>query len=620
MKQKMSQRIILKLAIGLVSLCSLLTLAGILAKVYGGYHFDILTNSGGIFFIAGCSLLFFHYLVGRHLESLARQIGRLDVTNHGAALALSRRAAKGKDELDAVVSALNTTLERARQAYKTLASNEERLLLFFDSTEEAIIGVDRDDTCTFANDNCLQLLGKKEYEEILGKKLSTLFTHSDDKGSWRGDSHSCIHQVMEKGMAHQCDDGFIVLPFGKKIFASLRAYPVFKAGEVTGALVFINDNSEKRQLLRERELLSQAIEQVPVMIVIADAEQRIQYANSGAEQLTGFSRRELLHQSIFLTNDGYSAVDAHLAAAKDDLLQGKKWEGLLETRSKWGKPLKFFSVISPVFDESRRLVNLIAVAREVSYEIAMQNEVIKNKKMEAVSRLSASFAHEFGNPLFGVRSVLSDFSERITYSENDKYLLELAHGECERMRNMVREFQQLDRQHPASGDVLEIPRIIGAVLLASEPLLTAHNIHTLCDFSDATRDIVGNTGKLSVVLESIITNGVESMAGGGGILRISTTLKGDCLQIQVGDSGGGIKTEHQEYIFEPFFSTKAAVEGKGLGLSMAYGTMKGLGGTITFVSEEGKGSVFTIHLPLKEANFTLSQGFGDSAAAPLSCP
>lgn len=615
----MSQRIILKLAISLVSLCSLLTLAGTLAQVYGGYHVDVLTNSAGIFFVAGCSLLLFHYLVGRHLESLARQIGRLDVTNHGSTLGLSRRAANGKDELDAIVFALNTTLERARQAYTTLASNEERLLLFFDSTEEAIIGVDRDDTCTFANDNCLHLLGKKEYEEIIGKKLSGLFTHSDDKGSWRQNPHFCIHQVMEKGMARQCDDGYIVLPFGKKLFVSLRAYPVFKAGEVNGALVFINDNSEKRQLLRQRELLSQAIEQVPVMIVIADAEQRIQYANSGAEQLTGFSRRELLHQSIFLTNDGYSAVDEHLAAAKDNLLRGKKWEGLLETRSKWGKPLKFFSVISPVFDDKKRLVNLIAVAREVSCEIAMQNEVIKSKKMEAVSRLSASFAHEFGNPLFGVRSVLSDFSERITFSENDKYLLELAHGECERMRNMVREFQQLDRQHPASADVQEIPRIIGAVLLASEPMMTAHNIHTLCDFSDATRNIVGNTGKLSVVLESIITNGVESMTGGGGILRIATALKGDCLQIVVGDSGVGIKAEHQEYIFEPFFSTKEAVEGKGLGLSMAYGTMKGLGGNITFVSEEGKGSVFTIHLPLKEASFPSPQGFADSAVSPLSC-
>ena len=606
------------MAIGLVSLCSLLTLAGVLAQVYGGYQGDVITNCVSVFFVAGCSLLLFHYLVGRHLESLARQIGRLDFTNHASTLVLNRRVGKGEDELDAVVFALNTTLERARQAYMTLAGNEERLLLFFDSTEEAIIGLDRDDTCTFVNDNCLQLLGIKEYEGIIGKKLAALFIHSDDKRSGCEDPHYCIHQAMEKGMAHQCDDGFIVLPFGKKIFASLRAYPVFKAGEVTGALVFINDNSERRQLLRERELLSQAIEQVPVMIVIADAEQRIEYANSGAEQLTGFSRRELLHQSIFLTNDGYSAVDERLVAAKDNLLQGKQWEGLLETRSKWGKPLKFFSVISPVFDDRKHLVNLIAVAREVSCEIAMQNEVITNKKMEAVSRLSASFAHEFGNPLFGVRSVLCDFSERITFSENDKYLLELAHGECERMRSMVREFQQLDRQHPANEDVLEIPRIIGAVLLASEPLLTAHKIHTFCDFSDATRNIVANTSKLSVVLENIITNGVESMAGGGGILRISTALAGDCLQILVGDSGGGIKSEHQEYIFEPFFSTKAAVEGKGLGLSVAYGTMKGLGGNITFVSEEGKGSVFTIHLPLKEANFTPPPDFADSVVSPLS--
>ncbi len=601
MTQKLFHGVTLKLALWLVLLSSMVTIAGTVAQMYGDFRRDLLANGISIFLIAGCALVLFYFFVTRHLESLARQIARLDFSDPESALILSRKSCEGDDELDAVVSGLNTTLARARGAYKTLAGNEQRLLLFFDSTEEAIIGVDRDGICTFANDACLQLLAQKDYEAVIGKELHTLFNHSDYKNPHQVDGQDLIRQAMTKGLALQCEDGFISLPFGKNLFVAIRAYPVFKAGEVSGALLFINDNSEKRQLRRDRELLSQAIEQVPVMIIIADSDHRIHYANSGTERLTGFTREELVDQSIFLVDGRFPEGDADLAPVKDSLRKGQQWEGILETRSKWGKPLKFFSVISPVFDDRKEVVNLISVSREVSCEIALQNEMINAKKMEAVGRLSASFAHEFGNPLFGVRSVLRDICDRITFSENDKYLLELAHGECERMRSMVREIQRLDRQTPAREEIVEVTQIITAVLEDVEPLFATHKINTFCEFPENTRGIVGNKGKLSVVLRNIVINAAESMAKSGGILHISTALEGDFLRVLISDTGGGIKKEHQDFIFEPFFSTKPEVEGKGLGLSVAYGSIMGLGGTLTFVSEEGKGTVFTIHIPISRA-------------------
>lgn len=602
MQQKKSQRIILKLALWLVLFCSLLIFVGVVAQLYTTFRVNLLVTAMCIFLVSACSLLLFHFFVTRHLESLARQIGRLDFTNPDSLLSLNDKGGKAADELLAMVSDLNTTLTRARQAYKTLAGNEERLLLFFDSTEEAIIGMDRDGICTFANDACLQLLGQKEYEAIIGKEMYTLFSHSDSRNLHEKEPQDLIRQAMEKGSTLLSEDGFIVLADGKKIFVVIRAYPVFKAGEVTGSLVFINDISEKRQLRRERELLSEAIEQVPVMILIAGSDHCIQYANGGAERLSGFARQELVGQSIFLIDGMTGEGDTNLAAAKNSLHKGQQWEGILESRSKWGKPLKFFSVISPLFDDRKQVVNLISVSREVSCEIALQKEVINTKKMEAVGRLSASFAHEFGNPLFGVRSVLRDICERITFSEDDKYLLELAHSECERMRSMVREFQHLDRQTPVREEHLEVIQIIAAVMEDTQPLLATYKVDVLYEYPENTHGVVGNKGKLFLVLRNIVVNAVESMAKTGGTLRISTVLEGEFLRVSMSDSGGGIKKEHQELIFEPFFSTKPEVEGKGIGLSVAYGAIKGLGGTLTFVSEEGKGTVFTIIIPISQAS------------------
>lgn len=561
-------------------------------KILGG-------NGIKIFLIAGFTLLMVQYLVTRHLEALAQQIHRLDFSKPSTPLKLERTSRAEHDELDQVVAGLNTMQERARQAYESLARNEQRLLLFFDSTEEAIVGVDCDTVCSFANDACLQMLGLNVYEDVIGKGLHELFVHSGMSNKIDFTEECLVCQVMNQGRALQCDDGFITIPGGRKLSAAVRAYPVFKNGNVSGALIFINDNSEKRALLRERELLSEAIEQVPVMILIADSDNVIQYVNAGLERLTGFSRNELMGRSAFFLEDTSATGKEKIAAVESRLKAGKQWEGMVETQSKFGKPLKFFSVISPVFDDQNRMVNTISVSREVSYEVALHNELVNAKKMEAVGRLSSSFAHEFGNPLFGVRSVLRDIADRVALTEEDKSLMELAYRECERMRKMVREFQLLYRESTALDELQSINRIMTGVLEDLGPLMTMHKITYALQLIDQANTITANKAKLSLVLRNIVVNAIEAMSSAGGILRIGSVLQEDSLVVSVGDGGGGIKKEYQELIFEPFFSTKPVVEGAGLGLSVAYGTMKSLGGTITFASEEGKGTLFNIHIPLE---------------------
>lgn len=559
----------------------------------------LFSNGLKIFLVAGFTFLMFQYLVTRHLESLAQQIHLLDVSKPGAPLKLERNSRVQHDELDEVVLGLNTMQDRARQAYESLARNEQRLLLFFDSTEEAIIGVDCDSVCSFANDACLKMLGLSDYEDIIGKGLHELFVHSVLSNKTDVTEEGVVCQVLKQGRALQCEDGFITMSDDRRLFTALRAYPVFKKGIVSGALVFINDNSEKRKLLRERELLSEAIEQVPVMIVIAGSNRTIQYVNAGLERLTGFSREELLGRPVTFFV-GNSLEDSGRNAAIEARLQaGKQWEGVLETQSKSGKPLKFYSVISPVFDDQNRMVNTISVSREVSYEVALHNELINAKKMEAVNRLSSSFAHEFGNPLFGVRSVLRDITDRVELAEEDKSLLELAYKECERMRKMVQEFQSLYRESTSVDELQTVNKIMIAVLEAAGPLLAMHSVTYTLQLIEETNEVIANTAKLSLVLRKIVVNAIEAMSAKGGILQIGSFLQDDFLVISIGDAGRGIKKEYHELIFEPFFSTKPVVEGAGLGLSVAYGTMKSLGGKITFTSEEGKGTLFHIHLPLE---------------------
>lgn len=201
--------------------------------------------------------------------------------------------------------------------------------------------------------------------------------------------------------------------------------------------------------------------------------------------------------------------------------------------------------------------------------------------------------------MFGVRSVLKDISDRIEFSKDDHRLLELAQDECDRMTEMVKEFRQLYRDSTSEKELQDIDLVIKSVIRDVSSLMKAGNVKCSVVPNEIPGGFIVNKNKLSLVVRNIVVNAIESMAlNGGGNLRISRKKEGSCLILRFADDGEGVKKEHSELIFEPFFSTKPEVEGAGLGLSVAYGTMTSLGGTITFGSSESGESFFNVHIPI----------------------
>lgn len=356
--------------------------------------------------------------------------------------------------------------------------------------------------------------------------------------------------------------------------------------------------SEHKTLLQEKDLLIEAADYVPLVIIIANNENRIQYVNIGAERLSGYKRSELVGRNTAMFAESMPSTKLTLKKIGEEIGNGKQWEGVIECRSRSGKPLTLFSIVSPVLDNNGNVTNTISVSREISYELGLQDELMNARKMEAVGRLASNFAHEFGNPLFGIRSVITDFCSREDISEGDKQLLEIARDECDRMKVMVKEFQLLYQGYAVDKQVHNIHRIIENVLEDIYPIVESNKVQFSIQFTDYDRRIRVDKGGLSLVLKNILVNAIESMAGKNGGITISTEVGGNYFYIMLEDKGTGIKGKHQELVFEPFFSTKPAVQGAGLGLSVAFATMKKLGGSITFESKEGEGTLFTVLVPL----------------------
>jgi PAS domain S-box-containing protein len=554
-------------------------------------------NAIYIFLTAGFVFLMLHFMFTRHLEKLVEQVEALDPAKPYSPILLTGKKAGSTDELTRVVDGVNVMLKKAYETYESLARNEERLRLFLDSTQQAMIGIDRSGRCTFANNACRKLLNTEEGEELTGKNVEQLFLHpSTDSEEW---GFLLAGLSMEKGEPFEAGHSRIITPDGKVIYVSMKAYPVFKDKEVTGAVVFIVDDTTEHQLRHRNELLNTALGQIPVMLIITDLENRVQYVNPGTERWLGFSREEMTGKTMLGIYELMEAENSFdFKEVEKALARGESWSGIVEGKTRTRSSLLFFTMFFPVYDKEGNHVNTISLSREVSHEIKLQNEMVNAKKMEAVVRLSSNLTHEFGNPLFGVSAVLKDVKERESLDPKDAELLNLAFSECERLRRLVREFQNLYKGSTHEEADKSVADVIKTVLLEAGPVMQAYGIHPRIELVDAAGEMVVSGSRLSMVLNNVMINAIESMTGTGGELVITTGMDTQFLKITVSDTGVGVKQEYEELIFEPFFSTKPLVEGAGLGLSIAYGTMKSMGGSISFESREEEGSSFHILVPL----------------------
>ncbi len=579
------------------SLKIVVNLDGVYQRLMRRAYIILLTNAGKTFLFAGLILLFFQYSVTRHLEKLASHVVRMDFRKKITPFSLERKDPHLRDEFSLVVDILNMMQRRGYHTFNALEKSENRLRLFFDSTQEGIFGIDLEKNFTFANSSCLNMLGCKNMTDLIGRSMHKVVLFSGSEKEELNNDNCLVCRSMEGERATQLDEGVISLIDGSSFYASVRSYPIILEEKCSGAIVFFINISEQRELLREKNLLMQAVRQLPVMIIVSDEKGNVEYVNPGFEEISGYTLREIVGKKPYFL--GEYGINRHIyKEMKKTIKAGEKWQGRYLHKTKKGSSLYLDTVVSPVFDDSGKIINLIAVCLDVTQKIELQNQLNNAQKMEAVGRLSASFAHEFGNPLMGVRSVIGDIRQRRDLTHEDRQLLDLAHEECDRMKVLMRNFQQFHRKVSVEKEKYDLHFILDNVLFFYRKHLETHNVELRKDYDQYLPKVMVEKNQIAQVFLNLIINAVDAMSMSGGILAIATKVEGKCAVIEVSDSGMGICDEEKELIFEPFFTTKPEVEGTGLGLPVSYGIVASHGGDIKVYSELGKGATFVVSLPI----------------------
>jgi two-component system NtrC family sensor kinase len=230
----------------------------------------------------------------------------------------------------------------------------------------------------------------------------------------------------------------------------------------------------------------------------------------------------------------------------------------------------------------------------------IQVKLMQSEKLASLGRLASGVAHEINSPLTGILTFAHLLMRKLKDNPELKKELELIVRETTRVSTIVRGLLDFARESKPQKRPCNINELILHILSLVERQSVFQNIRIMKILNEQIPMILLDANQIQQVFMNILFNAADAMPAGGS-LNIATTLApGESfIQVKFTDTGCGIPEKNLDRIFDPFFTTKAGTKGTGLGLAVSYGIIDRHRGQIEVQSEEGKGTTFTIKLPLQ---------------------
>ena len=249
----------------------------------------------------------------------------------------------------------------------------------------------------------------------------------------------------------------------------------------------------------------------------------------------------------------------------------------------------FNSMVSRLADAQRRLRDRHA------------EEIRRAEHLASLGQMAAGIAHEINNPLAGMQNCVRTLLKHDRDPNRRVQYLEMLQEGLGRIGRTVRQLLDFAREVRPQLTRTALAPLVHRCLALLEHELAARRISSAVSVDPALPGLVADPHQLEQVFLNILMNALQSMPTGGS-LTVSAGRReseaGSFVEVRIADTGGGIAPDTLPRIFDPFFTTKEAGEGTGLGLSVSYGIVQAHGGVIEVESEVGKGSTFTIALPV----------------------
>ena len=230
----------------------------------------------------------------------------------------------------------------------------------------------------------------------------------------------------------------------------------------------------------------------------------------------------------------------------------------------------------------------------------IQASLMQSEKLASLGRLASGVAHEINSPLTGILTFSHLLMRKLKDNPELQKELELIVRETTRVSTIVRGLLDFARESKPQKRPCNINELILHTLSLVERQSVFQNIRIAKNLDPQVPILLLDANQIQQVFMNILLNAADAMATGGSLTISSSHVPGDSfVRVNFSDTGCGIPEENLNRIFDPFFSTKADKKGTGLGLAVSYGIIERHYGRIEVQSEVGRGTTFTIHLPLE---------------------
>jgi PAS domain S-box-containing protein len=516
---------------------------------------------------------------------------------------------------------------RERENLAVLKSSEEKYRRIAETAKEGIWAMDGQYTTTYVNQRMAEMLGYRP-EEMLGRQVDSFMLAEDlaDHSAQMSTRRKGREGIYERRFRHK---------EGSVVWTIVSATAIEdEQGDFAGSFAMFNDITERKaaeEALRKSEEKFQAIANYTLdWESWFGPEGNYLWVNPAVEQFTGYSVEEILAMPDFISTVIAEEDRPVFIARFQEAIGGSHGENF-EFRYLHKNGGKRWLNVSwqPIYDAKGNPLGTRASGRDITDRKRMEEQVRHLQKAESLSRMAEAVAHHFNNQLGVVLGnlelALDDLTPYAGASENINEAMRAARKAGEVSTLMLTYLGQATGKHERL-DLSEVCSRSMSMIQGAIP----KGVLLETDLSSPGPAIRGNANQIQQLLTNLITNGWEAIGSNQGTIHLTVGMLSPadisashrfpiewqpediphaCLEVR--DTGCGIGLEDMEKLFDPFFSTKFA--GRGLGLSVALGIVKGHGGAIQVESQPGRGSSFRVYLPLGAQELDVRTGKGAQA-------
>lgn len=537
---------------------------------------------------------------------------------------------------------LNTAIDVALYNFKMeekIKEREQWLEATLKSIDDAVIATDVKGHITFMNPVAEALTGWTEAES-LGRDVSDVF-HVIDENTRQPADNLAAKVLMGSKAIGAGKSALLAARGGAEIPIENSAAPMIDEQEnLTGVVLVFRDITARKlaeeALKKERDRAQMYLDTAGVMMVALNMEGAVTLVNRRGLDILGYAEEELLARDWFETCVPES-VREERRSHFESLMRGEGEqtehdENPVVTKSGEERIISWHDTV--IRNREGKVVGTLSSGEDITgrklaerEKEGLQTQLVQSQKMEAIGVLAGGVAHDFNNLLTVIQGnselALMKVGENASFAKN----IEQIQHAAERAVRLTGQLLLMSRRQPMEFADVNVNEAVRNLLRMLERLI-GEDISIETELASDLDKVKGDSGNMEQVILNLAVNARDAMPHGGTLVFRTTNVSltddevknmpdsrpGDFVCLSVEDTGTGMDKATMERIFEPFFSTKEAGRGTGLGLSVVYGIVKQHQGWVNVCSVPGEGTHFDVFFPA-----VFSTGTADAGEKAPTC-